>query len=382
MESGGNLTTYMLFHFMKRILMTADTIGGVWTYAFELAKCLDKYGIEVHLACMGKLLSADQLLLVKDIKNLSIHSSNYKLEWMKDPWEDIEKAGNWLLELERYIQPDIIHLNNYVHGNLNWHAPVVMVAHSCVFTWWKSVKGENPPEDWKLYFKKVKEGLRTADLVIGVSQHYLNEIIKIYGPLKLSRVIHNGLNPDDYFIREKKSMIIGMGRVWDEGKNLKMLSSISKKVNWSVFIAGSLNLADNKAQNSNEKNDIFLGQLSQCQIKYCLSEASIYVLPAKYEPFGLSALEAALSGCVLVLADIPTLKEIWGDAAVYFDVHNVKELESVINKLIEDENLLKNYQKKAFEKAGKYHINEMTASYIEAYQQMIMYKMQKKETCQ
>jgi glycosyltransferase involved in cell wall biosynthesis len=358
----------MLFHFMKKILMTADSLGGIWTYACELAKCLDQYGIEVHLACMGKLLSADQLLLVKDIKNLSIHSSSYKLEWMKDPWEDIEKAGNWLLELEKYIQPDIIHLNNYVHGNLNWHAPVVMVAHSCVFTWWKSVKGENPPEDWNFYFKKVKEGLQTADLVVGVSQHYLNEIIDTYGPLKLFRVIHNGLNPDDYFIQEKKAMIFGMGRVWDEGKNLKMLSLISEKMEWPVYIAGSLSLPDNEAQNSNE---IFLGQLNPNQIKYCLSEASIYVLPAKYEPFGLSALEAALSGCALVLAKIPTLHEIWGDAAVYFDVQNSEELELAVNTLIEDKNLLKKYRKKVFERAQKYHISKMTASYMEAYQQII-----------
>ncbi len=32
-------------------------------------------------------------------------------------------------------------------------------------------------------------------------------------------------------------------------------------------------------------------------------------LPARYEPFGLSVLEAALSGCALVLGDIPSLRE-------------------------------------------------------------------------
>jgi glycogen synthase len=371
MESDGNSPIYIQFYIMKKILMTADSLGGIWTYACELAKCLDQYGIEVHLACMGKSLSADQLLLVKGIKNLSIHSSSYKLEWMQDPWEDIEKAGNWLMELEGYIQPDIIHLNNYVHGNLDWHAPILMVAHSCVFTWWKSVKRENPPEEWNFYFKKVKEGLQRADLVVGVSRHYLNEIIETYGPLNLSRVIHNGLNPDDYFSQEKKSIIFGMGRVWDEGKNLKMLSSISKKIKWPVYIAGSLSLPDNKAHNPNNKKEIFLGNLSQNQVKYFLSEASIYVLPAKYEPFGLSALEAALSGCVLVLAKIPTLQEIWGDAAVYFDVQKLDKLESAINTLINDKHLLKKYRKKAFEKAQKYHVDKMTASYIEAYQQMV-----------
>ena len=47
------------------------------------------------------------------------------------------------------------------------------------------------------------------------------------------------------------------------------------------------------------------------------ARASIYALPARYEPFGLSALEAALSGCALVLGDIPSLREVWGDAALF-----------------------------------------------------------------
>ncbi len=44
-----------------KILMTADSIGGVWTYAVELAKAFQAYDIEVHLACMGKSLSENQL---------------------------------------------------------------------------------------------------------------------------------------------------------------------------------------------------------------------------------------------------------------------------------------------------------------------------------
>ena len=39
----------------RRILMTADTIGGVWTYALEFARALGPHGIEVTLATMGAL---------------------------------------------------------------------------------------------------------------------------------------------------------------------------------------------------------------------------------------------------------------------------------------------------------------------------------------
>ena len=42
---------------LRRILMTADTIGGVWSYALELAQGLVRHGVEVALATMGRVPS-------------------------------------------------------------------------------------------------------------------------------------------------------------------------------------------------------------------------------------------------------------------------------------------------------------------------------------
>ena len=39
----------------RRVLMTADTVGGVWTYALDLSAGLGRSGIEVVLATMGRL---------------------------------------------------------------------------------------------------------------------------------------------------------------------------------------------------------------------------------------------------------------------------------------------------------------------------------------
>ena len=62
---------------------------------------------------------------------------------------------------------------------------------------------------------------------------------------------------------------------------------------------------------------MLLGRLDERRWPSGWPRAAIYALPARYEPFGLSALEAALSGCALVLGDIPSLREVWGDAAVF-----------------------------------------------------------------
>src|SRR5688572_6052780 len=129
----------------KRILMTADTVGGVWTYALELIRALEQHSAQVLLATMGRGLSPEQTCELSELSNVELAESNYKLEWMENPWRDVEAAGEWLLSLERDFQPDLIHLNGYAHGALAWHAPVLIVGHSCVPSWWKAVKREQIP---------------------------------------------------------------------------------------------------------------------------------------------------------------------------------------------------------------------------------------------
>ena len=38
---------------ITKILMTADTVGGIWTYAIELCRAIRPYGIQVALATMA-----------------------------------------------------------------------------------------------------------------------------------------------------------------------------------------------------------------------------------------------------------------------------------------------------------------------------------------
>src|SRR5689334_13782330 len=96
---------------LKRILMTADSVGGVWTYAMELCRAVRPYGIEVALATMGQPLSLGQQQEAKALENARVFESAFRLEWMDEPWEDTERAGAWLLKIRDRFKPDLIHLN-------------------------------------------------------------------------------------------------------------------------------------------------------------------------------------------------------------------------------------------------------------------------------
>src|SRR3546814_4918927 len=70
-----------------------------------------------------------------------------------------------------------------------------------------------------------------------------------------------------------------------------------------------------------------------------LGRATFFALPARYEPFGLAVLEAALSGCALVLGDIPTLRELWDGVAAFVPPGDIEALEDVLTQLIADPDL-------------------------------------------
>src|SRR5689334_9341980 len=130
----------------RKVLMTTDTVGGVWIYSLELARGLAEQGVEVALATMGAPLDELQREMACRIPRLKVFEGKFKLEWMEDPWRDVERAGDWLLGLEERFGPDLIHLNGYAHGSLPWNAPKIVVGHSCVLSWWEAVKKEAAPE--------------------------------------------------------------------------------------------------------------------------------------------------------------------------------------------------------------------------------------------
>lgn len=348
------------------ILMTADTVGGVWTYALELTRVLNRYDIQVHLATMGEKLNSSQQQAAQKISSLVIHESSYALEWMDDPWDDVEAAGEWLLGLEQEIQPDLIHLNNYAHGALPWQAPVLVTGHSCVLSWWKAVKKEEAPDTWKTYSERVKEGLQRAGHVTGVTGFLLSCLKRYYGPFSSSGVIYNARDKSRFSPSAKEPLVFSMGRFWDEAKNIHALKAVSSELPWPVYIAG-----EDRKQQSYDNNIHPLGMIDESEVAGWLSKTSIYVMPARYEPFGLSVLEAALSGCALVLGDIPSLREVWGEAAVYVDPDDPEELKQQTLHLIENTGKRKQMVVKALKRAERYSPEYFAQQYIAVYQQLL-----------
>jgi glycosyltransferase involved in cell wall biosynthesis len=322
----------------------------------QLADALAPSDVEVHLATMGARMSADQRAAVRASAIVEVHESEFALEWMPDPWDDVDRAGAWLLEIADGVRPDVVHLNGYVHASLPWPAPTVVVAHSCVVSWWRAVHGVDAQPEWTTYRERVRGGLEAADEVVAPTRAMLAALHDCYR-FSGGRVVPNSRREDWVRPVAKEPLVLGAGRVWDEAKNLVALQRVAPQLSWPVAIAGSTPVP----------GPGLLGRLPWSELAGWLLRSSVYVAPARYEPFGLGTLEAAQAGCALVLGDIPSLREVWGNAALYVDPADDAALAAAVTRLIDDDALREAMAAKARRRAASYTPEATARGYLDVY---------------
>jgi len=350
-----------------KILMTADAVGGVWRYSIDLVEGLVAEGAEVLLATMGPPPSEEQKRQVAAIPNVTLAESDYALEWMPNPWADVDAAGKWLLSLAEDFAADMIHLNGYAHAVLPWRRPVVVVAHSCVFSWWRAVHRCAPGAEWDEYRRRVLEGLAAAGMVVAPSSAMARATATEYGlPSEKIRVVHNFSSSDTPQRATKETFFLAAGRVWDQAKNIAMLQQIAPRLNWEMRVSGS----DRGPENSIAavKSVRFLGMLPYAGLLEQMAHASVFVHPSLYEPFGLSVLEAARRNCCLVLSDIPSLRELWEGAAIFVDPRNPDRWISELNSLTNDPERRQALGERACSHAARYSGRVAISEYRQVYE--------------
>jgi glycosyltransferase involved in cell wall biosynthesis len=357
---------------LMRVLMTADAVGGVWRYVLELARGLEGEGAHFALAIMGGELKPDEREEAAALANVVLFERPFRLEWMAAAAADLAASSSWLLDIAARFRPHLIHVNGYYHAALPWERPVLVAAHSCVFSWWNAVWGETAPSSWDSYRRRVKRGLRAADAIVAPSRSMLQALEQHYGPLSNARVIHNGRDLRHIREGEKEPIVLGAGRLWDRGKNLDLLASLAPRLGWPVLLAGEpSHPGESSADRLWPEGASGLGRVSSAEMEHWMRRASIYCHPARYEPFGLTVLEAALARCALVLSDIPTFRELWEGAAELVPSGDGGALEAALVRLIEDEPRRERLAAAAFERAGAFSRDRMSRDYHSLYQELV-----------
>ena len=95
----------------------------------------------------------------------------------------------------------------------------------------------------------------------------------------------------------------------------------------------------------------------------------MYLCTSLYEPFGLAPLEAALCGCAVVARDLPSLREVWGDSALYFSTP--EQLQGQVRMLVHVPEALAEAQLLARRHAVAYTVERMTDAYLTAFDAVV-----------
>jgi len=363
------------------VLITSDTLNGNWTYTRELVSGLIGRGLRVTLVSFGEIPLPENTAWMERLHGLTYHPTAFRLDWMEESERAFADSSAYLKALAEEVQPDLLHLNQLCYGSLAVDVPRVVVAHGDMISWWKAVHGHEPEESrWLRWYRDViARGLAQASAVVTPTHWMRAAIHSSYARPKHERVIYHGRNPL-YFnpYVGKEDSVLAVGRLWDVGKQVSLLTHSAHPL--PVCIVGSE--APPRASRVPIRADVklaidnfsvvFKGAQSESQLRTLYSRASIFAATSRYEPFGLSPLEAALSRCSLVLNDIPSFREIWGEDALYFRHNDAASLAEVIKRLNDDKALCRSYANRVYQRAReRFTAKRMLDEYVQLYQSVV-----------
>src|SRR6266852_6635513 len=318
------------------VLVTSDTLSGTWTYTRELVTGLVTRGVQVTLVSFGEIPLPEQTAWMETLHGLEYRPTAFRLEWMQEAEQDLPESSNFLAALVREVQPDVLHLNQFCYGNLPVDVPRVVMAHGDLLSWTHAVQSHAPrPTRWLRWYRDmVTRGITGADVVVAPSAWMLDTLRDAYAKPRRDEVIYPGRNPiffNPYV--SKEDSVLTVGRLIDAGKQGFLLTQHVHPV--SVCIVGAAQTvavpripirADVKVATTDQSSVAIRGPQTEAQLRALYGRAVIYAATSRYEPLGLPPLEAALSRCAIIANDIPSFREIWGDAALYFETNDANSL--------------------------------------------------------
>ncbi len=175
-----------------RVLVTADAVGGVWTYALDLAGGLAALDVETALAVLGPAPAPDQAEAARAVPGLRLFPTGLPLDWLAETPGEVEVAGASLAARAAEIRADLVHLHSpALAAGARFPAPVVASCHSCVGTWWEAVRGGGRPlpPDFAWRARLVARGCAEAGALLAPTAAFAAATTRFYGLPKPPAVV-------------------------------------------------------------------------------------------------------------------------------------------------------------------------------------------------
>jgi glycosyltransferase involved in cell wall biosynthesis len=291
------------------------------------------------------------------------------LEWMSENARAFADAAPAVAKIAEEFEAELFLSSQYCFGALEINIPRVVIAHSDVLSWAEACRpnGIERSKWLDTYCDLVQTGLDGADAVVAPTQWMLDALGKNFRLPSDRRVIANGIAVQEEFSGGTRLLqAVTAGRLWDEAKNLTMLETVDSPI--PLLIAGEMQF-ESKSLGMEGTDVRLVGALDHNDLLKLFSESAIYICTSRYEPFGLAPLEAAMCGCAVLANDIPSLREVWEESALYFT--GVESLSSWLWRLSDHPWLLNEAREIAGSRAREFTAERMTEGYLKLFRSML-----------
>lgn len=168
-----------------------------------------------------------------------------------------------------------------------------------------------------------------------------------------------------------KPYLLYVGSVYPH-KNIERLIEAIKALEINLVIACSRGVfwerLRKKVQENRVENFVNLaGFVPDEELSVLYREAEAFVFPTLSEGFGLPGLEAMANRCPVICSDIPVLREVYGEAAEYFDPLVPEDMAEKIKRVTDHEDKKNQMVEKGFEQLKKYSWRKMASETLAVY---------------
>jgi glycosyltransferase involved in cell wall biosynthesis len=296
------------------------------------------------------------------------------------------------------IKPDLVH---FPHFNIPLLYPgkFVVTIHDVTISEFKNVSSSKLSSPVYLlkhaaYKATINQAVTRAKKIFVPSDFTKKKICKAFG-LSEGKVTTTYEAADEIFVRTKdkevstgrkreilakygirQPFIIYVGRAAPH-KNIRVVLEALRLLEGKIYLvhASTIDVFIERLKKQAEElgvadKYIAAGYVFNDDLVDLLKLAECFIFPSLSEGFGLPGIEAMAAGCPVVCSDIPVFKEVYEDAAVYFEPKKPKDIAKKIDSVIKNENLKMDLREEGFKQVKKYSWENLAKETLKVYKQL------------
>jgi glycosyltransferase involved in cell wall biosynthesis len=246
-------------------------------------------------------------------------------------------------------------------------------------------------DDKKFFYRLVKHSLERSELVLTVSEHAKNDILEFFKvPADRVQVVYEALPHGEVIVPpEELARQLGVYGLRPDSyvlfvSNIQPRKNLGRLCQALTYLDCKLPLVVVGGKGWHCKEELryarplaahnrvfFLNHVPRAHLHALYAGARFFAFPSLYEGFGLPPLEAMAHGCPVLAADASCLPEICGDAALYADPQDVRDLAEKMKILHEDEALRERLRANGKKRIENFSLERYSQRLLEAYSRVL-----------